>query len=60
MDRRVKRSMNYANKENIPFTTVIGGDEIAKGQIYIKQMETGVEMIKDIDDYEGIYEFICG
>lgn len=60
MDRRVKRSMNYANKENIPFTTVIGGDEIAKGQIYIKQMETGVEMIKNIDDYEGIYEFICG
>ena len=59
-NRRVKKSMNYANKEGIPFVTVIGANEIEKGQIYIKQMSTGVEMIKDIDDYEGIYNFICG
>lgn len=59
VDRRVKKSMNYANKEGIPFVTVIGGNEIEKGQIYIKQMATGVEMIKDIDDYEGITQFIC-
>lgn len=60
MDRRVKKSMNYANKENIPFVTVIGGDEIANGQINIKNMESGDEVTKDLFDYEGILGYICG
>lgn len=36
MDRRVKKSMNYANKENIPFVIVIGEDEVKNGKIKLK------------------------
>lgn len=60
MDRRVKKSMNYANKENIPFVTVIGGDEIANGKINIKDMMSGDEKSVEISDYQGIVDFICG
>ncbi|MDO5716205.1 MAG: histidine--tRNA ligase [Tissierellia bacterium] len=52
--RRVKKSMNYANKENIPYVVVLGGDEVANGEISLKHMESGEEFKYSIQDIEGI------
>ncbi len=58
VDRRVKKSLNYANKEHIPFVVIIGEDEVKNRMINIKDMTTGEETPFSLDDYEGICEFI--
>ena len=58
MDRRVKKSMNYANKENIPFVIVIGEDEVTKGKIKLKNMQSGDEHEFGIGDYVSMKKII--
>lgn len=58
LDRRVKKSMNYANKGNIPFVTVIGNEEAANGKIKLKNMKTGEETEFGIGDYVSIKKII--
>lgn len=38
---KVKKQFEYANKRNIPFTVVIGSDEMATGLLAFKDMTTG-------------------
>jgi histidyl-tRNA synthetase len=42
-DRRLKKSMDYANKQGIPFVSVIGENEVQSGEFMLKAMETGRE-----------------
>lgn len=56
--KKLKKSMNYANKMNIPFVIIIGEDELAKGKIQVKNMETGINTEFSIEDFEGIKNFI--
>lgn len=58
VDRRVKKSMNYANKEGIAFVTIIGEDEVANRLINIKDMNTGEEIPFAIGEYEKIVNFV--
>lgn len=58
MDRRVKKSMNYANKENIPFVVVIGEDEVKNGKIKLKDMQSGEEHEFGIGDYVSMKKII--
>ncbi len=58
MDRRVKKSMNYANKENIPFVIVIGEDEVKNGKIKLKDMQSGEEYEFGIGDYVSMKKII--
>lgn len=58
MDRRVKKSMNYANKENIPFVVVIGEDEVKNGKIKLKDMQSGEEHEFGIGDYVRMKKII--
>lgn len=58
MDRRVKKSMNYANKENIPFVVVIGEDEVKNGKIKLKDMQSGDEHEFGIGDYVSMKKII--
>lgn len=58
MDRRVKKSMNYANKENIPFVIVIGEDEVKNGKIKLKDMQSGEEHEFGIGDYVSMKKII--
>lgn len=58
MDRRVKKSMNYANKENIPFVIVIGEDEVKNGKIKLKDMQSGDEHEFGIGDYVSMKKII--
>ena len=41
MDRSVKAQMKYANKIGAKKTVIIGSDEITKGVVRVKDMETG-------------------
>ena len=56
--QKMKRSLGYANKCNIPFVIIIGENEILTHRINLKNMRTGVENEFDIDDLEGIKKAI--
>lgn len=42
-ERRLKKSMDYANKQGIPFVAVIGEYEVQSGEFTLKEMEKGKE-----------------
>lgn len=52
--KRIKKVMNYANKMNIGYVTIIGEEEIENGFIKVKDMITGIETKFAIDDYKRI------
>ena len=56
--KKLKKSMAYANKVNIPYVIILGDDEFAEGVIQVKTMETGTNTEFPIDDYEAIKRFI--
>ena len=56
--QKLKKSMNYANKMNIPYVIIIGEDEVKQQKIQIKDMETGENQEFPIYDYEKMVQFI--
>jgi len=38
---KMKKQMGYANQKQIPYVCVIGGDEVANGEVSLKNMITG-------------------
>ena len=38
---KMKKQMGYANQKQIPYVAVIGGDEMANGEVALKNMITG-------------------
>jgi histidyl-tRNA synthetase len=42
---KIKKQLDYANKKMIPYTIVIGSDEVKSGELAFKDMEKG-EQIK--------------
>lgn len=52
--RKLKKSLDYANREKIKYVIVIGTDEISSGQLKIKNMDDGTEMLINIDTFEKI------
>ena len=56
--QKLKKSMNYANKMNIPYVIIIGEDEVKQQKIQIKDMETGESQEFPIYDYEKMVQFI--
>ena len=49
--RKIKKSFDYANKENIPYVVVIGENEIKENKITIKNMNEGSQEMIDIDEF---------
>lgn len=43
-ERRLKRSLDYANKERIPVVLILGEDELAQGEIKLRSMKSGEEI----------------
>ncbi|MHA1144146.1 MAG: histidine--tRNA ligase [Candidatus Helarchaeota archaeon] len=41
MRRKFRKSLDHANKKQIPFTIIIGPDEVQKCQLSVKNMKTG-------------------
>ena len=50
-NRKIKKSFDYANKENIPYVIVIGENEIKENKITIKNMNEGSQEMIDIDEF---------
>jgi histidyl-tRNA synthetase len=47
---KIKKQLDYANKKSIPFTLVIGSEEMQSGLLAFKNMDTGVQQKLSIDD----------
>lgn len=56
--KKLKKSMMYANKINVPYVIVLGEDEIASGKLQLKNMETGENIEFAINDIEKMKETI--
>ncbi|EJR53934.1 histidyl-tRNA synthetase 1 [Bacillus cereus VD107] len=42
--RKLKRALNYANKENIPYVLIIGEEEITTESVVLRNMKEGTEV----------------
>jgi len=40
---KVKKQFNYADKKNIPYTVIIGSDEMSSGKLTFRNMQSGEE-----------------
>ncbi len=47
---KLKKQLDYANNKHIPFTIIIGSEEIESGLLTIKNMETGVQEKRTVED----------
>ena len=57
-NRKIKKSMEYANKEGIPYVIVIGENEVKSGSFNLKEMNSGNEYKIDIKEIEKITDYI--
>ena len=55
---KLKKQFDYADRKNIPFLSINGGDEMGAGIIQIKDLATGDQQTFPKDDIEGIISFI--
>ena len=48
-ETKLKKQLDYANKRMIPYTIVLGSDEVATGQLAFKNMESGTQEKLTVD-----------
>lgn len=56
--KKLKKSFEFANRENIPYVIVLGEDELEKGSFEIKDMETGDTTTVSMDNLESLKEIV--
>lgn len=58
-NKKMKKSLEYANNENIPFVFLLGEDELNEKCITVKdmnkKMQTKINLENLVDEFEGIY-----
>ncbi len=52
-ERRLKKSLDYANKSLIPFVIVLGSQEVETGIINLKNMLSGADVTISIQELTG-------
>ena len=57
-DRKLKKSFEFANRENIPYVIVLGEDEVNNNYFNLKNMITGEQEKIDINNLEQIKKII--
>lgn len=57
-DKKIKKCLDYANKENIKFVLIIGEDEVKNNQLSLKNMETGETTNIDMNNLTKIKELV--
>ena len=50
--KNMKKKMNYANKQNIPYAIIIGEDEEVNETVTLKNMLTGEQETKKLEEFE--------
>lgn len=56
--RKLKKSLEFANKENIPYVLTLGEEEVRSQSCQVKKMTTGKETTFSFDDVQEIYSFL--
>ncbi len=56
--RKIKKSLDFANKNNIPYVILLGENEINTHKIEIKDMNRSTNIEVDIDDIDKIINII--
>ena len=56
--RKVKKALDSANKNNIPYVIILGENEIKENTLEIKDMKNSTNIKVEIDDIKKIYEII--
>ena len=56
--RKMKKSLDYANKNNIPYVIIIGENELNGGTIKIKKMNESMEEEVKIDDIDKMLDIM--
>ena len=49
-NKNMKKKMNYANKQNIPYAIIIGDEEVNNGTVTLKNMITGEQETKKMEE----------
>ena len=57
-DKKLKKSLNYANKQKIPFVLVLGENELKSNKFNLKDMFNNKEIAIDLDNLSKIKEII--
>ncbi len=57
-DRKVKKSLDFANKENIPYVIILGEDEIKNNKFKIKNMLIKEEYEIALNDLSSVKEYL--
>jgi histidyl-tRNA synthetase len=52
---KLKKQLDYANSKNIPFTIIIGSEEMESGLLTIKNMQTGIQEKRTVKEIVGGY-----
>lgn len=54
MGRKVRKALDYANKENVPYVVILGEDEVKQELIKVKDMRSGEEVTVGIRELESL------
>ena len=57
-DKKLKKCLDYANKEKIKYVIIIGEDEIKNNKVNLKNMETGESTEINLDNLEKIIDLV--
>jgi histidyl-tRNA synthetase len=50
LGRGISKNLNYADKMKIPYAVIAGEDELGKGKVKLKDMESGKEQLVEVKD----------
>jgi len=50
---KLKKQLDYANSKNIPYTIIIGSEEMESGLLTVKNMQTGVQEKRTVEEIVG-------
>ena len=55
---KLKKQFDYADRKCIPFLSITGADEMASGQVNVKNLVTGEQKAFSLNDVIGIHGFL--
>jgi len=52
---KMKKQMAYANANAVPYVAIVGSNELSKGEITLKDMETGEQRTLGLDPFVSFF-----
>ena len=49
-NKKLKKALDYANNQNVPFVAILGEDEIKENKIMLKNMKKGLQEKVSIEE----------